>query len=140
MTQKQINKFYLMAKKASSFSDYPKINIGSILVYKNKVVSVGWNTKKGNPIQKKYNKLRDIDENFDKMPHSLHSEMCCLHKADNLDIDFNKSYLFIYREDRNGKLANCKPCAACEAAIKSKGIKNVFYTMPNKFVHELYII
>lgn len=51
LSEKAINKYFKMAKAASELSDFPRINIGSVVVYKGKVVSVGWNTTKTSPVQ-----------------------------------------------------------------------------------------
>ena len=57
------NKYFELAKNASKLSDYNKnnIRIGAILVYKNKVIASGWNTKKTNPMQLYYNKYREVN-------------------------------------------------------------------------------
>ena len=49
-----IERGFKLAKNASEFSDC-HIKIGAVLMYKNKVISVGYNTTKSNPIQKAYN-------------------------------------------------------------------------------------
>ena len=48
-----INKGFELAKNASEFSDYNKnnIRIGSVIIYKNRVLGIGYNTKKTSPIQ-----------------------------------------------------------------------------------------
>ena len=46
----------------------------------------------------------------------------------NGEIDFSKVKVVVYREFRNGKLANCRPCPACMAAIKEMGIEQIYYT------------
>ena len=48
-----------------------------------------------------------------------------------INIDWSKTAIFIYRESC-GNLRNCKPCIACEKALKDRGIKNIFYT---KLIH-----
>jgi len=126
-----INKFFTLAKNASTFSDFERIKIGSILVYKNKIISVGWNMKKSHPYQKILNKYRSYDEERNK--NYLHSEISCLLNAKDLNINWNKVSIFIYREDKNGNLAICKPCSSCVKALNEKGIKKVFYTDKNGY-------
>ena len=56
-----INKGFELAKKASEFSDYNKknIHIGSVIMYKNRILGIGYNTNKTSPIQYKYNYYRE---------------------------------------------------------------------------------
>lgn len=126
-----INKFFTLAKNASEFSDFDRVKIGSILVYKNKVISVGYNMKKSHPYQKILNKYGKYNQ--DKINNYLHSEINCLLNVKDLDVNWNKVYIFIYREDKNGSLAMCKPCSSCVNALKGIGIKKVFYTDKNGY-------
>jgi len=143
MNTKQINKFFKLAKNASKFSDYTKknIHIGAVLVYKNKVISNGWNTDKTNPIQYAYNIYRQQTENnnreYDANNHlpCVHAEMKCLIDTKDLNIDWRKANLFVYRSS-NGKLRNCKPCKACLKAIKDRGIRNVYYTNEDGYCYK----
>lgn len=131
-----IDKFFTLAKNASTFSDYENVKIGSVLVYKNKVIAVGYNTKKSHPYQKMLNKYRSQNgREFDinKRHNYLHSEINCLLNAKDLNINWNKVYIFIYREDKNGNLAMCKPCSSCVKALKENKIKKVFYTDKNGY-------
>ena len=45
------------AKEISCLSDYNRIHIGCVAVYKNHVLAVGYNTNKTHPLQMKYNLL-----------------------------------------------------------------------------------
>lgn len=135
MNTKQIKRFFELAKNASTFSDYTKknIHIGSVLVYKNKVIGIGWNTNKTSPIQYSYNLYRqnttkNREYDADKHLPCIHAEMKCLIDTRDLDIDWNKASLFVYRESSNGKLRNCKPCKGCMKALKDRGIKHIYYT------------
>lgn len=126
-----IKKFFTLAKNASTFSDFENIKIGSVLVYKNKVVSVGYNIKKSHPYQKILNRYRNQNgREFDvnKRNNYLHSEMNCLRNVERLNINFNKCYLFIYRENKDGSLDNCYPCKSCQMRLKELGINRIFYT------------
>lgn len=67
----------------------------------------------------------------------LHAEMMCLLGLKDMDIDFHKVKLYIYREDKNGNLANCRPCAACISVIDRLGIKYIYYTIDGGFVREI---
>lgn len=118
-------------------SDFKRVHIGCIAVYKNQILSVGYNTNKTHPLQKKYNKFRNINyDNVEPIPF-LHAEMSCLLQIKEMDIDFNKVELYIYREDKNGNLAMCRPCKACMKMIDTLGIKNIYYTTNNGYAKEV---
>ena len=65
--------------------------------------------------------------------------MSCLIKIKDMDIDFSKVILYIYREDFNGNLAISRPCVACEHAIRDYGIKHIHYTGNMKYIYEEYV-
>lgn len=134
MTDLQVNKYFGLARNASSFSDFPRVHIGAIFTYKNRIIATGWNTTKENPIQKHYNQCRGFDTNSYK--NSLHAEMMCLVRSKDYDVDWKKVNVFVYRALKNGKISLAKPCIACETALKEKGIKNVYYTTVNGYAHE----
>ena len=139
-----VKKYFNLAKTASKFSDYNKknIHIGAVLVYKNKIIANGWNSKKTNPIQYQYNKYRElINENksrgFNADNHlpCIHAEMKCLIDTKDINIDWSKVMLFVYRESEN-KTRMCKPCLSCEKALKDRGIKHIYYTSENGYNYE----
>lgn len=131
-----VRRFLILAKNASEMSDFPRQKLGAVLVHKNRVISVGWNCLKENPLQKFYNKYRGYD--VETVKNSLHAEMLCILRAKDLDISWNKTSIFVYRAYKNGHTALAKPCAACTRAIKDLGIKNVYYTTDTEsgWVHE----
>ena len=58
LSEKKIKKYLRCAKKVSLLSDNKKTRVGCVVVYKNKIISVGHNYEnKTNPLQKKYNEL-----------------------------------------------------------------------------------
>ena len=65
----------------------------------------------------------------------VHAEMKCLIDTKDLNIDWSKVSIFIYRE-HNGKMLNCKPCKACSKALKDRGINNIYYTTEIGFNYE----
>ena len=137
------NKFFKLAKHASKFSDYNKknIHIGAVLVYKNKIIANGWNTKKTNPIQYQYNKYRELtsksERNYSADNHlpCIHAEMKCLIDTKDIDIDWSKVSIFVYRESCN-KTRMCKPCPSCAKALKDRGIKHIYYTTEKGYNYE----
>lgn len=136
------HKYYFeKTKEASRLSDFNKVHIGCIMLYKNVILSKGYNTYQTHPIQMRYDNYRSLDWNNKVEPkHCLHAEMMALIKIMNLDIDFSKIICYIYREDMNGSLADCKPCNACEKALKDLGIKEIYYTTKNGYQHEIFNI
>ena len=139
MTHKDIY-YFNKAKEISKRSDFNKIHIGCIIVYKNTILTKGYNTNKTNPLQKLYNQYRTLKWNNNVQPiPKLHAEMMCILKIMHLDIDFSKVKLYIYRQDLKGNLAMCRPCKACMKAIKDLKIKNIYYTTNDGYVKEIII-
>lgn len=140
-----INKFFRLAKNSSEMSDYNKknIHIGAILVYKNKIIANGYNTNKTSPIQYKYNKYREkinsemsqrIYKADNHLPY-IHAEMKCLIDTKDINIDWSKVSIFIYREHK-GNIRMCRPCISCEKALKDRGIKHIYYTTEKGYNYE----
>lgn len=125
------------AKEVSYLSDKKRIHIGCVAVYKNQILSIGYNTNKTHPIQKKYNIYREMEYDGFEPSSGLHAEMMCLLGLKDLDIDYSKVKLYIYREDQNGNLANCKPCPACMELIDRMGIKKIYYTTEDGYEMEV---
>ena len=67
----------------------------------------------------------------------LHAEMMCLLGLKDMDIDYSKVKLYVYREDNDGNLANCRPCPACMELIDRLGIKKIYYTTENGYATEI---
>lgn len=106
-------KFFEIAKRLSLFSDHNQHRLGAVLVNKNRVVGLGYNKMKTNP--KSNHKFKAHHAELDAI---LNSEKYDLRGCD----------IYVFRETRNGDLAISFPCEACYSLIKSKGIKNIFYT------------
>lgn len=129
-------KFFLKARDAAKLSDYSRYHIGCVVVYKNHIISSGFNSTKTHPIQKIYNKERFDTDNT---PHSLHAEITALvFLKDRHDIDWKKVEIYTYRENKSGELRMSKPCKSCMALIKSLGISKVNYTINNGYA-SLYL-
>jgi deoxycytidylate deaminase len=129
--------YYIKAKAISRLSTFSKVKIGCVAVYHKNIIGVGFNQRKTNPLQAKYNVLRDLESNDGRPINDfIHAEMSCINAIKDLDVDFSKVELYIYRENMNNELACCKPCKACEQAIRDLGIKRVYYTDTNKYIRE----
>lgn len=114
------NKCFKLARLISFKSNH-RIKIGSVLIKGRKnIINVAFNR---------------VDKTFPDMvrrnPHKkLHSEVNCL-----LGIDRNNvigSTMYVYRENLNGAIANCKPCSDCSYLLTQAGVKDVYYTDPNE--------
>lgn len=133
-------KFFNIAKAVSKCSDWKKQHIGAVIVYKNRLLEVGYNTTKEIPMQKKYNKYRGFDPESNK--NCAHAEMVALNRLIKsklfANLDISKIHLYVYREYKNGNYALARPCAACETALRMVGIKHIHYTGNNSLVYERY--
>lgn len=130
-------KYFEKAKNIARISDYDKIHIGCVAVYHGNVIGIGCNTNKTHPMQKYYNRFRE-DEETDNIHfyHKLHAEINCLSQLKNLDINFSKVKLYIYRIRKDRPHGMCRPCPSCMAAIKDMGIKHIYYTTDDGFAYE----
>lgn len=141
MTNKQ-RKFFKHAKAASEMSSFPRVHIGAIVTCGNKVVGVGFNSRKSSPIQKKYNKYRNFDcsaTNTEPL-HLTHAEVAALGQLKYMDIDVSKCEVWTYRENLNHELSLSRPCAACMNYLKDLGIKKIHYTTDGGYADEEIMI
>lgn len=123
--------------KTSSFKRHTRgaLQLGCVVVYKHHIISSGVNSDKTHPLQKEYNKLRFVE---DTNPHSLHAEIAALIPLQDLNIDWSKVSLFIYRIKKNeSKHGLARPCASCLNFIKDLGIQNIYYTTDTGYIHEI---
>ena len=112
----------------------PKVSgarIAAAIVHKNKIISIGVNSKKSSPLQAKYATNKDLSI-------YLHAEIAAIKNAlRQLDVDdFSKVSLYVCRA-KNDIATNqmvfglAKPCVGCMRAIIEFNLKNVFYTLDN---------
>lgn len=137
MLKKRHLNFFKKAKSMTELSDFNKIHIGCVAVYSNKIIGVGYNTYKTHPTQKEYDdKYRILDKgnNISNL-HSLHAEISCLTSIKK-DIPWDKVEIYIYRKMSKRPFGMARPCPACMAMIKDKGIKHIYYTTNDGFAYE----
>lgn len=128
----------MRARELSLKSHYKKgQRIGAIVVIGNKIISGATNETKSHPIQFRLNPLRFEESKYDRCHNYIHAEMKCILKCKG--VDFKKAKIYVYREDLEGRLRMCRPCNACMAMIKEVGIRHVYYTSPDGFVHEVIV-
>lgn len=133
MTNRELRMFNL-AKQASRMSDYNKFHIGTVLVIKNQILSIGFSSNKTHPVQQYYNKYRPLEGKI--IEHKLHSETMAFIKIRYMDIDWNKVEMFNFREKSDGKVANSRPCESCMKLIKELGINKIYYTTDDGYAVE----
>jgi deoxycytidylate deaminase len=126
-------RFFDKARQAAMISDFQKIHVGCVAVYQGQVISIGCNCNKTHPKQKYYNRFRKKDESL--LP-KLHAEISCLNGIRNLDVNFSKVKLYIYRIRNDQPFGMSRPCPSCMAAIKDLGIKEIYYTTNEGFGYE----
>ena len=129
-----VSKYFLEARKEAVKSSVAKYNVGCVAVYKGKIIARGFNSEKTHPLQERYNKYREADE--DNLLPKLHADTRCLSYLKSMDIDFKKVKLFIYRARKNQPYGMARPCNACMKAIMDLGIKEIYYTTDFGFAHE----
>ena len=128
LTETRINHYLNLARNACYYSDFMKARLGAVLIYKGKVMSVGWNSTKTSPLQRQLNRYRGYNINTSTAHDTLHAEVACLSKIRDLNIDWGRASLFICRIKKDGSRGLSRPCSGCQALIRSMGIKNVYYT------------
>ena len=136
LTETRINHYLNLARNACYYSDFMKARLGAVLIYKGKVMSVGWNSTKTSPLQRQLNCYRGYNVDASEAHNTLHAEVACLTKARDLDIDWGRASIFVYRIKKDGSPGMSRPCKGCQALIKSMGIKNVYYSTENGWGYE----
>ncbi|MGN0382772.1 MAG: deaminase [Eubacterium sp.] len=126
-------KYFKRAKEIAMISDYRKIHIGCIAVYQGRIIGIGYNSNKTHPIQMYYNAYRISS---DSLLPKLHAEIHCISQLKNMDINFSKVKLYIYRIRKKQPYGMARPCPSCMAAIRDLGIRDVYYTTDDGYTYE----
>lgn len=126
-------KYFNKARQVATISDYRKIHVGCIAVYQGQIIGFGCNCNKTHPTQKYYNRFRKKSDNL--LP-KLHAEISCINQIKNLDINFSKIKMYVYRIRRDQPFGISRPCPSCMAAIKDLGIREIYYTTDNGYAYE----
>ena len=137
MNKKEL-RYFNLAKSVSYTSNFPKVHIGAVIVNGHDILAVACNTKRSHPIMKKLNPLR-FTNNFtqhdlDHCKNRIHAEIACILKCSKDDLV--GASIYVYREDRHGDIAMCRPCEACMFELNRCGIKDIYYTTNDGFCHE----
>jgi deoxycytidylate deaminase len=115
---------------ACNIESFAAARLSAYLVYKNSVISVGFNKNKTHPLQAQYSKNSEAIY--------IHAEIdAILNAIKNFDDSFlKKCTLYICRVKKAQVGAPferglAKPCDGCFRAIKAYGIKKVVYSIDN---------
>jgi deoxycytidylate deaminase len=106
-------RFFELAKKLATKSTHRNHPLGSVLVQKNRVVSVGFNKMKTHTQSNNYFK-------------TTHAEFDAIFGIDQKNT--KGGVLYVWRGKKSGEPGMSKPCAFCEQLIRAAGIKGVFYS------------
>ena len=104
-------RYFEKARQIANISDYNRIHVGCVAVYHGQIIGIGCNTNKTHPAQK-FSQIK------------------------NLDINFSKVKLYIYRIRKDQPFGLARPCPSCMAAIKDLGIRDVYYTTNDGYAYE----
>jgi deoxycytidylate deaminase len=119
------NYVFSILDKVVEASDHPKHQLAAAIVYRNRIVSLGYNRMKSDPLQARFG------ENSEKI--YLHAEIAAIKNALKClgVFDLKRCSLYIYRKKKvNGVycMGLAKPCSGCMRAIVEFGLKEVIYS------------
>lgn len=113
-------KYFNLARKSSKKSDH-KHKLGAVVVKGNKVLSLGFNKVKTHP----------------KSPHNfktIHAEFDAINEVKYDDL--RNADIYVYRETKDGKMADSFPCQYCQQLIEMYEFRNIFYTTENRYARK----
>lgn len=118
--------FYNFAIEVAKSSPSKK-KVGSVLLYKNRVVATATNLdKKTHPLQARLAERVGLHQKI-----YLHSEIAALVKCrEECDT------IIVARVNSQNKLRNAKPCPICSLALKEAGVSKVYYSTNEGFLYE----
>lgn len=93
---------------------------------------MGCNCEKSHTIQHRY----DQKMNYHGTMSKLHAEIAALISSGRVDL--SGAEIYIYRENKHGKIASSKPCVSCTQALKDAGVRHVYYTTNGGYAYEDY--
>lgn len=129
-------RYFNHARHMAEMSDYTRCPIGCIAVYKNKIIGCGFNSHRTHPLQQQYNQYRNFGNNAGNALPKVHAELACISQIRNLDIDYSKVELYIYRKCKSRECGMARPCPGCLKAIRDIGVVKVFFTTDTGISYE----
>lgn len=126
-------RFFAHARHMAEMSDFKRARVGCVAVIDGRVVATGFSQQRTHPMQEYYNQFRDF-HGQKNISAKLHAEISMLCSVQHMDgIDWHKADVYIYRMCRSRLSGLAKPCSACEAALRSVGVHNVFFSTDKYF-------
>ncbi len=103
------------------------------IVFKGRIVDVGFNSKKTHTVQKGFNELKPF----------LHAETEAIMRSFR-KMDLNGCYLVVVRNKKDGRggqeVFGCsKPCTSCVGIMALYGVKKAYYTDENGEINILKV-
>lgn len=135
-------KMFEKARQVAMTSDFKQFNLGCVIAYKGHIVSTGANSTKTHPTQKKYNKkYRNFKKSEKPIKDSTHAEIMALSSIPypiEQNINWRDVKVYVYRICRGKRLGQglARPCPACMAALRDKGIHQIYYSTDDGFAVE----
>lgn len=119
---------YMAFVRRLAIDNKMKMKLAACLVVQNEVISIGYNSDKSHPMQKRFSKN---SESIFK-----HAEVDCIINAlKHIDEEaLQRATLYVYRVKRQYKgdtgwvSGMAEPCPGCKKAIEHFGIKKVLYS------------
>ena len=106
-------------------SDHPHYKVGACILYKNRVISVGFNQHlKSNPLTRLFNEHQTI-----------HAEVSAIIRLKNKKI-LKECKMAVYREYATGEIAMARPCPTCLKILKFFNISGFIYTIHGGYAEE----
>lgn len=119
---KNHQKYIDLALKIADANENFRTKHAAIIVIRNRIISVGVNNLKSDPLQARYGKNH----------HSIwiHAEISAIKNAMKIvHVDeLKRATLYIVRMRKDGIIGMAKPCDGCQRAIVAFEIRNVVYT------------
>ena len=138
-------KMFEKARQVAQTSDFKPFKLGCVIAYKGHILATGANSNKTHPIQKKYNKkYRPFNKSTKPIKDSVHAEIMALSSIPapiEQSINWREVKVYIYRICPGKRLGMgmARSCPACMAALRDKGIHQIYYSTDDGFaVEKLY--
>lgn len=124
--------FFNSARAVSKLSDH-HYKLGCVVVDHHRIISSGFNSRT------KCHRLQAVldEEFFGRATRgSEHAEVAALLPLIRRKVDLSASTVYVYREDRFGRLAMARPCPRCMSLPLRLGVRRIKYTASFGFVAE----
>ena len=126
------DKKYMDFVRRLATSNNMKMKLAACLVLRNEVISVGFNSDKSHPLQKRF--AKNTDAIF------KHAEVDCIIKALKIvdEDDLKNATLYVYRVKKQNKgdtgwvSGLAEPCPGCQKAIEHFGIKRTVFSLEDE--------